>query len=171
MNRDLPNRRSIRLHGYDYSQEGLYFVTICVQGKACLFGEIENDEMVLNEAGTIINDEWQYLKTKYPHIELHEYIIMPNHFHGIIEIVGAGFARPHNEQAIRGQANPAPTVGNIIGYFKYQTIKKINLSIKLWQRNYYEHIIRNEQTYGKIVEYILNNPYNWEKDNYYNNNK
>lgn len=62
MNKNLPNRRSIRLHGYDYSQEGLYFVIICVQGKACLFGEIENDEMVLNEAGTIINDEWQYYR-------------------------------------------------------------------------------------------------------------
>jgi REP element-mobilizing transposase RayT len=168
--KDLPNRCSIRLQGYDYSQDGLYYVTICVQNKVCLFGEVKDGEMILNEAGRMVDDEWQYLRIKYPHIKLHEYVIMPNHFHGIVEItdnVGAGSARPENGQFNIGRANPAPTIGNIIGYFKYQTTKKLNLSFRLWQRNYYEHIIRNEQAYENIAGYILNNPYNWKNDDYY----
>ncbi|GAB6008425.1 transposase [Dysgonomonas reticulitermitis] len=166
------NRRSIRLFGYDYSQEGLYFVTICVQNRVCLFGKITDGEMILNDAGKIINNEWQHLKIKYPHVELHEYVIMPNHFHGIVEItdaVGAGFARPDIESLGIGRANPAPTIGNIIGYFKYQTAKKINFPFRLWQRNYYEHIVRNEEDYCNISEYIANNPYSWSTDNYYIN--
>ncbi|MCL2682711.1 MAG: hypothetical protein FWE63_04395 [Bacteroidales bacterium] len=175
-NSKIHHRRSIRLKGYDYSQAGLYFVTICVRDREHLFGEIINGEMVLNEYGKIVNAEWQYLKTKYPHIELHGYVIMPNHFHGIIQIsetsVGAGFARPickHLSQFPLGRADPAPTatIGNIIGYFKYQTTKKINLSIKIWQRNYYEHIIRNNRSYKYIANYIINNPINWENDNFF----
>ena len=143
----------------------------------------------------MVYNEWQYLKIKYPHIVLHEYVIMPNHFHAIVEItdVGAGFARPNNitnnnindwtnnnilgqmddkilgwvNDDVFGRANPAPTVGNIIGYFKYQTTKKINLPIKLWQRNYYEHIIRNEQAYQNIANYIINNPSKWKEDKFY----
>ena len=115
------HRRSIRLKGYDYSQAGRYFITICVQNRQCLFGKISNGKMILNDYGKIVNDEWQYLQTKYPHIILHEYAIMPNHFHGIVAItdvvpvdVGTGEPRPY-----------VPTLGNIIGYFKYQTTKKL----------------------------------------------
>ncbi|MDR1090379.1 MAG: transposase [Prevotella sp.] len=167
-----PDRCSIRLFGYDYSQAGLYFVTICVQSRVYLFGNITDAEMVLNDAGKMVDDEWQYLRIKYPHIKLHEYVIMPNHFHGIVEItdnVAAGSARPENGQFNIGRANPAPTIGNIIGYFKYQTTKKLNLSSRLWQRNYYEHIIRNEKDYCNTDGYIVNNPYNWSTDNYYIN--
>lgn len=135
------NRRNIRLYGYDYSQEGLYFVTICVQNRVCSFGDIGTGEMIVNDAGKIINNEWQHLKIKYPHVELHEYVIMPNHFHGIVEITD----------------------------FKYQTAKKINSPFRLWQRNYYEHIVRNEEDYCNISEYIVNKPYSWSIDNYYIN--
>jgi REP element-mobilizing transposase RayT len=175
----IHHRRSIRLKGYDYSQTGMYFVTICAQKHQCLFGKITDGEMVLNECGKIVNDEWQYLKIKYPHVVLHEYVIMPNHFHGIVEIsgnvpVGAGSARPENADDIgaddtgAGEPRPyVPTFGNIIGYFKYQTTKKNDLPVELWQRNYHEHIIRNNKSYQYISNYIINNAINWQKDKFY----
>ena len=214
-NPTIHHRHSIRLKGYDYSQSGLYFVTICVQKHECLFGKIINGEMILNEYGKIVNDEWQYLQTKYPHIVLYEYVIKPNHFHGIIAIidvvpVGAGSARPNNFHCKNdgdndvivgdlgagkprpyvsengnvcsengngdgqsengngaGKPRPYPTLGNIVGYFKYQTTKKINLPVKLWQRNFHEHIIRNEKSHQYIVNYIVNNPAKWDNDKYY----
>ena len=166
------HRHSIRLKGYDYSQEGLYFVTICCQYRECLFGEIVNNKMILSDAGNIVNDCWQEIPNHFPNVYLHEYVIMPNHIHVIVEIVvGARSARP-NIDTETGQANPAPTkmptLGNIIGYFKYQTTKQINLSNKIWQRNYYEHIIRNEQSFQRIVEYIIDNPTKWNEDKFYN---
>ena len=172
------HRRSIRLKGYDYSQAGRYFITICVQNRQCLFGKISNGKMILNEYGKIANDEWQYLQTKYPHIILHEYAIMPNHFHGIVaitDVVRAGFARPNNNvtndimagDVGAGKPRPyVPTLGNIIGYFKYQTTKKINLPVKLWQRNYWERILRDEKSYQHIANYIINNPINWQNDEF-----
>ncbi|MDR0517822.1 MAG: transposase [Fibromonadaceae bacterium] len=104
-------------------------------------------KMDLNGFGKIVDAEWQNLTIKYPNVNLGEYIIMPNHFHGIIEITKRSVA-----------------VGDIIGYFKYKTTKMINLPEKLWQRNYHEHIIRNEIEYAKIANYIENNPISWEKD-------
>ncbi|MDP4999472.1 MAG: hypothetical protein NWQ41_10940, partial [Saprospiraceae bacterium] len=92
MNKYNPNihhRKSIRLKGYDYSQAGLYFITICIQHRACLFGHITKGEMILNDAGNMVKNEWLNLKTRFPNIELHDYVVMPNHFHGILEIVGA----------------------------------------------------------------------------------
>ena len=158
-NSNIHRRRSIRLKGYDYSQAGLYFITICCQDRICRFGKIENGEMVLNDVGKMVDDEWHYLTIKYPHIILHECIVMPNHFHGVIEIantpVGAGEPRPD-----------VPTLGNIIGYFKYQTTKKIDLPVKLWQRNYWEHIIRNNNAYQRIANYIINNPTKWKNDRF-----
>jgi hypothetical protein len=111
-NPDIHHRRSIRLKGYDYSQSGLYFITICVQNREYLFGEIINDEMILNENGKIIDTEWKNLENKYSRIELHEYVIMPNHFHAIIAIVvGAGSARP-DDNTVNSRNNTAnPEVG------------------------------------------------------------
>src|SRR5215210_2961095 len=86
-NPEIHKRRSIRLKGYDYSQEGLYFITICVQNRKCLFGKIENDEMILNDAGQMVQTEWEKLTERFNNIELHEFVVMPNHFHGILEIV------------------------------------------------------------------------------------
>ena len=139
-NPTLHHRRSIRLKGYDYSQAGLYFVTICVQNHQCIFGQIKNGEMMLNENGQIVQMVWNELPQHYNHIELGEFVIMPNHIHGIIVInppVGAGF-------------KPAPTGGK-----------------KLWQRNYWEHIIRNEQSHQRIADYIANNPVNWGNDEFF----
>jgi len=188
-NPNIHHRCSIRLKGYDYSQEGLYFVTICCQHRECLFGKIVGGKMILNNAGKIVDDCWLAIPNHFPNVILHEYVIMPNHFHGIIEItVGAGSARPNDntrparpdvnivnnindnanlERMDLGRANPAPTVGNIVGYFKYHTTKRIDLPTKLWQRNYYEHIIRNERSFNHIAEYIVNNPNMWNKDKFY----
>jgi hypothetical protein len=96
-NPNLHHRRSIRLKGYDYSQEGLYFVTICCQNKECLFGKIVDNEMILNNSGEIANDCWQQISKHFPNVILHEYVIMPNHFHGIIQIVGANNHSPEND--------------------------------------------------------------------------
>ena len=145
-NSEKHHRRSIRLKGYDYSQSGLYFITICVQNRHCLFGEIENDEMILNEYGKIAATEWINTESIRDNIRLHEYIIMPNHIHGIIEIID-------RKGDCRGELQFAPT---IIKSLKY----------KIWQRNYYEHIIRNEKSYQRISEYIITNPQKWDIDKF-----
>lgn len=187
-NSPIHHRRSIRLKGYDYAQAGMYFVTICVQDKICRFGHIENDEMVLNEYGAIAYDEWTKLADRFHNFELDVFQIMPNHMHGIIVLntVGAGFtpalARTPNivddvkmTEAWSG-ASPAPKIGDIVGAYKslvanaYLDIYKSKNEMmgKLWQRNYYEHIIRTEQSYQTISEYIINNPAKWMDDKYYN---
>ena len=144
------NRRSIRLRGYDYSNNGVYFITICTQNRECLFGKIVDNEIVLNKAGQIINDGWIKLKNEFLNIESNEYIVMPNHFHGIIT-VGAPLVGAQNRAGTR----PAPTVGDIVGTFKSLTTNKYIQGVKsgdfplfnkrIWQRNYHEHIIRNEK--------------------------
>jgi len=184
MNIQLPQRRSIRLQGYDYSQEGLYFVTICCQDKICRFGKVYEGEVILNEAGLMIEEEWHNLKERFQNIELHEFVIMPNHFHGIIEImksenVGISLVDIRRNNTDNGQTQGiAPTLGKILDAFKSRTtvqyIKGVyqygweEFDRKLWQRNYYEHIIRNSRSYQNISDYIKSNPLNWLTDNYYN---
>lgn len=199
----ILNRRSIRLKGYDYSQEGLYFISICCQNRACLFGKIIQDEMILNDAGNMISTEWLALKNRFANIRLHEYIVMPNHFHGILEIVentaviptnnivGTSLAGvpdtgkdyegvPNNEKGNHEgvpQRQPqgcAPTVGDIIGAFKSITSVEYIRGIKtnnwkqfnkrLWQRNYWEHIIRNDESFNRISAYITDKPGKWKAD-------
>ena len=189
------HRRSIRLQGYDYSQAGAYFVTICAQNRERLFGEIINDEMRLNDAGVIVRDVWNETQHHFPNIDLDTYTIMPNHFHGII-FVGAGLSRPDtglsrpdasrhdgmvntisntdenqkwHENRQDGREDRTPTVGNIIAYFKYQSTKQINDLRnagfqKLWQRNYYDHVIRDDDDLNRIRDYIDNNPADWMQD-------
>ncbi|MBC3539983.1 transposase [Rufibacter sp. H-1] len=184
----LHHRRSIRLHGYDYAQAGLYFITLCVQDKAYLFGEISDSAMILNEAGKMVEQQWLTLPQRFPTVALHPYVIMPNHFHGIIENVGATLVVAQNakdavttlEQANDGnlgQGQPqgiAPTISSIISAFKSITTVEYIRGVKakswiafnnrLWQRNYWEHIIRDEKEYASICEYIQDNPLNWETD-------
>ena len=203
------HRRSIRLKGYDYSCEGLYFITICCQDRICRFGYIENKEMILNDAGKMIGNWYYELENKFPDIKYHEMIIMPNHIHFIIENIGSSVGanlcvRPNenlrpNETVrsdnninvernnvqgkcvkiegehdkIEGEHAGSPLRG-VIQWFKTMTtneyirgVKKLGwepFDGKLWQRNYYEHIIRNENSYMLISEYINNNPGNWIDD-------
>lgn len=227
-NPNIHHRRSIRLKGYDYSQAGLYFITICCQDRAHLFGNIENGEMKLNAFGKIAWEEWLATEKIRKNCKIHESIVMPNHIHGIIEILYPSEKR-NSPSDIGKFKSPSQTIGAIIRGFKIATIKKIkeeinkresdsstrelekgksnsstgelqfapkesspdefaptesspddsaptefapttekiiNLNFKIWQRNYYEHIIRNEQAYHRISNYIINNPKNWNEDKF-----
>lgn len=200
MNKYNPNihhRRSIRLKGYDYSQAGLYFITICCLDRNCRFGNVVNGKMILNELGTVAYNEWGKLSERFSNFELGVFQIMPNHMHGIILLndVGAGFtpaqnngeiknnAETHhdadigatavgarftpaqNDADIRATARVAPT-SDIVGAYKslvangcLDIYKSKNETMgKLWQRNYHEHIIHNDQSYHRISDYIINNP-------------
>ncbi|MEJ5348028.1 MAG: transposase [Desulfosoma sp.] len=183
------HRRSIRLKGYDYTQPGAYFVTICTQDRTCLFGEVVNGQMQLNEAGRRVVTEWETLPERFPCIQLDAFVVMPNHVHGIVWIqpVGAQFIAPHGGVMNHaptasphggvmnhaptaphgGVMNHAPTLGQIIRVFKAVTTRAIRQMIFpqfAWQRNYYEHIIRNEDSLNRIRRYIANNPAQWTFD-------
>ena len=188
-NPNIHHRRSIRLKGYDYSQKGLYFVTICTQNRLELFGEINNGEMILNDAGKMIKKIWNNIPHDLPNIHLHEFIIMPNHFHAIIQIVGAdSISVQMNSISVptdtKNQANkradmesaPAISLSTVVQSFKRHTtivyIKMVKQNIlrpfkkRIWQRNYWEHIIRNENEYQRISQYIINNPQKWQQDKF-----
>jgi len=208
----ILKRKSIRLKGYDYSSEGLYFITICCDQMIPLFGEIENGSMQLNDLGIIAEKCWLEIPEHFPEVYLHEFIIMPNHIHGIIEItVRANQHSPNNDiinnlpidieltnqhspdemneitefpvdidspKEIDGMTeikanidsplrSPSKTIGSIIRGYKIGVTKwaRQNTDVKnVWQRNYYERIIRDEQSYSQITEYIKNNPAKWEVD-------
>ena len=177
-NPDTNHRRSIRLKGYDYSQEGAYFVTICTHNRECMFGKILDGEMRINEWGTIVEHCWLEIPEHYPNVSLDEFVIMPNHVHGVIilnenismigaNIVGAkDFSPLHNNRPF----GTSRTIGSIVRGFKIGVTKwfrKNTCIYTVWQRNYYEHIIRNEIELNKIREYILNNSLNWEIDENY----
>lgn len=172
---NIHHRRTIRLKEYDYSQNGLYYVTICTKDRECLFGEIADGKMNVNVYGEILESVWNGLPSHYPNVVLHEHIVMPDHFHAIIQIdnenvgcsnVGASF-------------KPAPTNGQpptkhglpeIVRAFKTFSSQKINdlrqtQGVSVWQRNYYEHIIRDGNEYSQIENYIMENPLRWEENN------
>ena len=158
-NPDMHHRHTIRLDGYDYSSEGLYFVTICTSDKKCLFGKIVDDEMQMNDVGRMVERCWYQIPQHYPNVRLREFIIMPNHLHGILQIVGAEYFPPVcNTQGITRQGK----LGSIIKGFKIGVTKQTGCSI--WQRNYYEHIIRNARSYEQIAHYIVTNPMRWTSD-------
>ena len=224
-NPNIHHRKSIRLKGYDYRQAGLYFITICVQNRECLLGTIRRGEptcspnttsppnttpqpeMILNDAGKMVQKWYYELENKFADIRCHEMIIMPNHFHCIIENVGHTVGAdlrvcpntkinvcPDNGQsnnngqtrrsAFMGEHKGSPLhfMGEHIGsplhrvvqWFKTMTTNEYIRGVKtlgwkpfdgkLWQRNYWEHIIRNENEYNRIAEYIINNPQKWDDD-------
>jgi putative transposase len=167
-NPECHHRRSIRLRGYDYSQAGAYFITICTHERIRLFGDIMNGEMRLNDAGRVVQMIWDELPNHYSGVETDAFVVMPNHIHGIIlitETVGAIHESPLQSPRERRQM----LLPKIIGRFKMNTAKRINEmrhtpGAPLWQRNYYEHIIRDEESLNRIREYIANNPTQWELD-------
>ncbi|MBS9783239.1 MAG: transposase [Pasteurella sp.] len=161
-----PQRKSIRLKHYDYHQNGLYFITICINEKKCLLGKIIDNNVILNDAGNMVKKWYQNIETKYEDISCLDFIIMPNHIHFILHIDS------QNDRA-------KDSIISIIQWFKIMTtneyiknVKKNNwqpFNQKLWQRSFYEHIIRNEESYQQIATYIEQNPYNWKKDKLYVN--
>lgn len=158
-NKAVHNRQSIRLAGFDYSQEGSYFITICTHNRKSLFGEIFKEQMVMNQVGDIVYQEWLKIPNRFQGIQLGSFVVMPNHIHGIISIL---------------KSIPGQKVGKIIGAYKslsangyIQLMKKNVMPVeKLWQRNFFEHIIRDDEDYSRIIDYINNNPENWENDQY-----
>jgi len=176
------DRRSIRLQDYDYSQPGSYFVTICTPDSECLFGDVRDGKMALNGLGEIVAESWQWVERQYEYVVLDEWVIMPNHLHGIIVITdcvdGSRGDDSRGDDLCRGGSRTAPTrlgkpkrkpLGRLIGAFKTVSTKRINEihntpGAKLWQRNYYEHIIRDENELNRIRIYIEQNPAKWEFD-------
>ncbi len=160
------HRRSIRWRGYDYTCPGAYFITVVTWGRECLFGEIVDGEMQMNELGAVAQSCWQEIPAHFPHVQLDAYVVMPNHIHGIIVIMDVGaYASP--PMPPRG---PQPkSVGAMVGSFKSAAAKRINEirgtpGMPVWQRNYYEHIIRNEAALDETRRYIAENPLRWESD-------
>lgn len=157
-----PNRRSIRLRGYDYASPGAYFVTLCTQDRLCLFGEISEGEMHLNEIGHMIKRWWLSIPRKFEHVDIDAYVIMPNHLHGII-VIKSMIERQHNV-----------SLASIVRWFKTRTTNDYIRGVKwmgwppfrrrLWQRNYWEHIIRSERSLERIRRYIMENPPRWHLD-------
>ena len=193
---DIHHRRSLRLQNYDYAQAGAYFVTVCTQDRVCLFGEVIDGVMVLNDAGKLVQHAWTDIPTHAPDADVDAFIVMPNHIHGIIILtntapVGAGLVPapdapakivPTHHAPVRNAATTdrattrvAPTgLGGVVGAFKSRvTVEYIRgvkdhdlppFSGRVWQRNYYEHIIRNEDSLNRIRDYIINNPLQWALD-------
>jgi REP element-mobilizing transposase RayT len=215
-----PKRRSIRLPGYDYASAGWYFVTIVCHKRQNLFGEIHNGQMVLNAAGKMVEEWWNKIPEKFQDIKLGEFQIMPNHFHAIVENVGADPCVGPENRAIpaagdvninstdcvvadpgacpagrrvtlagrrvgpektdklsdKGKHTGSP-LHRVVQWFKTMTTNEFIRNVKfhgwepfenkIWQRNYYEHIIRNEDSYRDISNYIMNNPQNWLEDEHY----
>lgn len=176
----MRNRKNLRLKGYDYTRAAGYFITICTKDRKHFFGKIINKEMVLNDFGMSAHQQWQKLPDRFTHVELGVFKIMPDHMHGIIVLVGETLAVSpidHHQMPITKAGtgvNPAPTntatVGAIVGAYKSITANDC-LEIhkhqypgiimgKLWQRNYYENIIRNEEAYQRISAYIIGNAHN-----------
>jgi putative transposase len=169
---DKRHRRSIRLKDYDYTQPGAYFVTMVTRGRECLFGEVVDGAMGLNDAGEIVQAAWDDLPNHYGCVVCDAFVVMPNHVHGIVVLndiavagptVGAGF-KPGPTQS---HANHS--LAEIVRAFKTFSARRVNArqnthSVSVWQRNYYDHIIRNEESLNRIRQYILDNPARWEFD-------
>ena len=175
----LPKRKNLRLPEYDYAQQGAYFVTVCTKDKACLFGDIVDDEMMLNDAGVIVEKCWNDIPVHFPRVELDQFVVMPNHIHGILfigdssSIVGAKNLSPlrssQTQKAYPGQKprGTSKTIGSIVRGFKIGITKWMRQHTSVyfvWQRNYYERVIRNERELNDIREYIVNNPLKWALD-------
>ena len=174
------HRRSIRLQGYDYSQQGAYYVTIVAWQRECLFGEVVNGEMALLKFGLVAKQQWEKLPKRFPNIELGAFVVMPNHMHGIIMIIdGRGTAdNPNDHDGESSRRAPTheqfqkPVKGSIptiVRSYKSAVSYRINLmrgtkDVPLWQRNYYERVIRDEKDLQNKTDYIEANPILWDED-------
>ncbi len=161
---DLPNRQSIRLRGHDYSVDGVYFITVCSHERQNMFGAVASGRMMPNEYGRQIEKTWSYISNRYEYIREDRFVIMPNHIHGIW-ILGNGFDITDDGKP---EKNRKP-IGRLVGAFKTVSTKYINdmrgtPGAKLWQRGYYDRVIRNQDELNAIRRYIEQNPKNWATD-------
>ncbi|MDE0012003.1 MAG: transposase [Candidatus Poribacteria bacterium] len=170
-NQENHHRRSLRLKEYDYRQAGAYFVNIVLQDRLCLFGEVIGTEIQLNEAGKMAGRIWKALSNRFPTIAIDTFVVMPNHLHGIIII---NQHRDHKSTVGASLVDALPALGDVIGAYKSLTTVEYTRGVKmmkwkpfhrrLWQRNYYEHIIRNDDSLNHIRQYIIDNPGQWAFD-------
>lgn len=186
-------RATTRLQGYDYGERGAYFVTICTHDRVCHFGDIVGEEMHLNALGQLAEKHWQEIPEHFPFIALGEFVVMPNHIHGILMIttsdnkarhlVGARFIAPSSPEMERSKTDPDPGPGGFAGnknpmlqdnisrvlrWYKGRCsfeMRKIHTGFG-WQRLFHDHIIRNDVEYQRIADYIIHNPANWSKDKF-----
>ncbi len=174
---ERPARKLPRLEGYDYAQNGAYFVTICTHNREMLFGEIVDGNMQLNKAGEIVLNCWNDLAQHYSEAEYDAFVIMPNHIHGIVVLVGDGrVSDPSLQETFRPTPKPPQPsykkprgLPQIIGSFKSFSARRINEKrdmpgVSVWQSSYYDHIIRDEADLNIRRQYILNNPSRWQED-------
>lgn len=158
----LPQRKSPRLEGFDYSQNGAYFITICVQNRLNLFGQIIEQEMILNDASRMIQSYLQEIPTKFADVKPDLFVVMPNHIHIIIA---------------KTSENPNSNISSIVQWLKRITTNQYIKGVKqnnwrpfnkrLWQQSFYDHIIRNDEALKRLREYVLYNPQLWEKDEFF----
>jgi putative transposase len=181
----IHRRRSLRLKGYDYTLAGAYFVTICTQDRACLFGDVVSGAMCLNEAGQMVAALWDDIAARFPRVEIDQFVVMPNHLHGIIVLPYADEGATTRVAPTGGAIVGAPLVGapvagaparlgDVVGAFKSLATNGYIDGVKangwpefrgrLWQRNYYEHIIRDETALNRVRCYVDDNPARWEFD-------
>lgn len=161
------HRQSIRIPNFDYAQPGAYFITIVTFDRICLLGRVSDDKVILNPIGTMVDYEWKHLAHRFKHVELGPWIVMPNHVHGIINIIET----PANNQETR-ESFGSPVRGSIptiIRSFKSTVTKRYQDIAEqqprpIWQRGYYDHIIRDEIDHKNIYDYILDNPRRWSED-------
>ena len=175
--KENKNRRSIRLANWDYSWTGYYFVTICAAKGKMTFGNIEDGEMILNHVGRIVGNLWNEIPKHFSRVELDAFVVMPNHVHGILvidgndngEIVSRAEVGARHASPLRPCGAVPRSLGAIVGSFKSAVTKWVNENratpgAPVWQRNYYEHVIRDEGDLERIREYIATNPLRWEMD-------
>ncbi len=166
---ERKHRRSrMRLAGYDYGRAGAYFVTICTEEHRCVFGRIVDDMMVLNDAGRIVNLVWEELQEHHVGVATDAFVIMPNHVHGIVILAPDEIPQGAGEE---GAMNRIPTLGDVVRGFKARVTIGINRmrsvsGVRVWQRNYYEHVVRGEKDLERVRQYIIENPGRWYEDHY-----
>lgn len=183
----LPTRKQLRLPEHDYGVDGCYFITLCVYKRLPIFGHVANKQMFVNPAGRMTTYWWYEICNHFPNVRIDSMVVMPNHIHGIIEILPVGADRrvrplpnchePLDHPRSGTTRRSSPTVPRIMQWFKTMTTNAYIRSVRdqgwprfkkhLWQRSYHEHIIRNERDLHPIREYIRTNPQNWESDDYH----
>jgi putative transposase len=171
---NVPNRKSPRLPGYDYTQTGVYFVTLCTFHREYIFGRITNSEMALNELGQIAYNCWQAIPSHFPQVSLDLFVVMPNHIHGLIAIDTPVAGTRHassllpssNASLSRPKGVASGSLGAVVGSYKSAVTRAISIP-HIWQGRYHDHIVRSEPSLNAIREYILYNPARWERDYYF----
>lgn len=156
----MRQRKRLRMLGYDYSKDNLYFVTSCIKNMKCYFGTVKMGEMKLNEYGKIAEAQWYWLEIQYPYVVLHAFVVMPNHIHGIIEI----------NRNLAPESPKIKSLSELMGAYKTTVSKQIHLlgfNDFVWHRSFHESIVRDDKAYKKIIAYIENNPMKWSEDEFF----